>query len=155
MFQKTVTLSRDDLRSAGACESGMTLFNLLSSGCDIVSLPPVGEVWTEGHWKLADLWLRSNEHSRGHYGWLKSKGWPSANLGGANLRNANLGGANLSGADLGGANLSGANLSGANLSGANLRNANLGGANLSGADLSGANLRNADLSGAIGIQGAR
>ena len=100
MFQKTVTLSRDDLRSAGACESGMTLFNLLSSGCDIVSLPPVGEVWTEGHWKLADLWLRSNEHSRGHYGWLKSKGWPSANLGGANLRNANLGGANLSGANL-------------------------------------------------------
>ena len=155
----TVRLSRADLERAGACDSGLALFDALlahQSEERARHVSPDGRSrrprrplrhlrvrWTSTH----QIWLAAL--IPGFSRWLYERGLiPQISLAGANIRGANLEGANLEGANLRGANLRGAYLEGAYLEGANLEGAYLGSAYLGGAYLGGAYLGGADLRGA-------
>jgi hypothetical protein len=138
----SLTLNRKALLAAGACATGLALFEALVTAQDRKHSVYVKD-WTPTH----DTWLRAAYPD--FAGWLQARGLiPCANLCGANLDGANLTRADLCGANLDGANLTRANLTRANLCGANLCGANLTRANLTRADLYGANLTRADLCGA-------
>ena len=98
----TVTISREELEAADACEGGLELFGQISQGLDTITVE-----WTQ----LAQVWLSVAypEFAR----WLYNQGFvPLLSLYGANLGGADLYGANLGGANLGGAYLYGADLEG-------------------------------------------
>ncbi len=117
----TITLTRQELDDAGACDEGMDLFESLremQGHADHVSVE-----WTP----LAHLWL--TVACRDFARWLLEEGLiPRLSLDRAYLRGADLRGADLSGADLRGADLRGADLSGAYLRGADLPGADRSGA---------------------------
>ena len=137
----TVSISRSDLVAAGACATGLTLFDAIKQDCDrgnpfATSETPVAIPWSP----LAYIWLESG--ARRFASWLYSKGLvPLPGFARANLTGANLAGAKLARADL----------ARANLARADLARANLARADLARADLARANLARADLTGAIGL----
>ena len=134
----SLTLNRKALLAAGACATGLALFEALVTAQDRKHSVYVKD-WTPTH----DTWLRAAYPD--FAGWLQARGLiPCANLCGANLDGANLTRADLCGANLDGANLTRANLTRADLYGANLTRADLCGANLDGANLTRANLTRAN-----------
>ena len=132
-----VQITRDDLITKGACDSGIAYFDRVYP----TGATPVIE-WTKAEQ------IRALRDSAVFVTWVMRVGLlPMLSMAQRDLSGADLSRAELYGADLRGANLSRADLRGADLSRAHLYGADLRDANLRGADLRDANLRGTDLSG--------
>ena len=141
MRAPVLTIRRDDLVRANACEAWLALFDAVCAERDTdratgerVERGPLvrrrdGTTRRRADWlrveltPLAQVWLSLRLDGGGSaWAWLRARGVvgavsaPCADLSGANLSGADLSDADLRDADLRGAVLSGANLSGANLS---------------------------------------
>ena len=131
-----VQITRDDLITKGACDSGIAYFDRAYP----TGATPVIE-WTEAEQ------IRVLRASAVFVTWAMRVGLlPMLSMAKQDLYGADLRGADLSRANLYGADLRDANLRGAGLYGADLRDANLRGTDLSGTDLSGT-----ELSGAVWV----